>query len=205
MQNFSERIVAWSCRLESHLSRLSERGLVSNVDEMIRTRFWHGLHGSKFKEALRHRFERGESYRDLLTSSRSLEHEFNYVVSNQSSPRDLSSNRKMSNPKTEINLQETSNFQRQLDSLSKQLACMQKDFSAMQTSISNTLRPKSNQANSHPSKPPELRPFNPKSNQANSHPSKTPECFYCHEITHFIRDCPKLKRKNECSISGNVM
>ena len=87
----------------------------------------------------------------------------------------------------------------------------------MQTSISDTLRPKSNQANSHPSKPPELRPFNQQSNQANSHPSKPPElrpfnqqsnqanshpskppeCFYCHEVTHFIRDCPKLKRKNE--------
>ena len=118
MQNSSESVVAWSCRLESHLSRLSERGLASNVDEMLRTRFWHGLYGSKIKEALRHRFERGESYKDLFTSARSLEHEFSYVASNQSSPRDLSSNKQMFNPNTKINLQETSNFQKQLDALS---------------------------------------------------------------------------------------
>ena len=29
--------------LESHLSILSERGISLNVDEMLRTRFWHGL------------------------------------------------------------------------------------------------------------------------------------------------------------------
>ena len=49
IQRSSKSVVAWASRLESHLSRLSERGLAANVYEMFHTRLWHGLSSSKVK------------------------------------------------------------------------------------------------------------------------------------------------------------
>ena len=177
IQRPSESVVAWACRLESHLSRLSERGLASNVDDMLRTRFWHGLSSSKVKEALRHRFERGESYKHLFTSARSLEHEFTSVTSNQWSSEDNTSRKSVSYSKAAVNVQQTGTLQSQLDSLSKQLASMQKEIISLKSSA--------------------------KPSTVQSPQSRKLECVYCHEVNHFIKDCPKLKRKNESSKSGN--
>jgi hypothetical protein len=76
-QNEKESIIAWGCRIESLLNKAKEQGTILGTEDMAKTKFWSGIRDEKIKSALRHKFDAGESFQELLKNARMLEHEFN--------------------------------------------------------------------------------------------------------------------------------
>lgn len=68
-QKERERAAVWACRLEDILSQL-------RAADMLRTKFFSGLHSGLTKNSLRHRFDANASYKDLLVAARVAELEF---------------------------------------------------------------------------------------------------------------------------------
>jgi hypothetical protein len=182
-QRLDEKVVAWGCRLETTLCKLRDRGLNVDSNAMLRSRFWHGLTDTKIKDALRHLFDGGANYQDLLTAGRSREHETirescsnlpesNVLVSKKSTVAKV-------NVQHSINVQQASVLEQKLEQITKQLAHMQKEMT-------------------------NLKQSHHKQNEPRQIVPDLVECFYCHDLGHFLRDCPKLKRKNAMSKpSGN--
>ena len=76
-QNENESVVAWGCRLESLLNKAKQQGTIEDTEDMARTKFWSGVRDERVKGALRHKFDSGENFQELLRNGRMLEHEFN--------------------------------------------------------------------------------------------------------------------------------
>jgi len=76
-QNETESIVAWGCRIESLLNKAKQQGTITGTEDMARTKFWSGIRDERVKAALRHKFDSGENFQELLKNGRMLEHEFN--------------------------------------------------------------------------------------------------------------------------------
>jgi hypothetical protein len=72
-QKSSDSIADWSCHLEDILSH-HQLIQLDQRDSMLRTRFFHGLHSDKIKNAIRHKFENG-TYEELLVLAREAEEE----------------------------------------------------------------------------------------------------------------------------------
>jgi hypothetical protein len=71
-----ETITDWSCRVESMIRKLKEKGSISTAGtDMARTKFFTGLACDKIKMGVRHKFENNVSYVELLKAARSLEQE----------------------------------------------------------------------------------------------------------------------------------
>ncbi len=77
-QGANERVAAWGCRLEDLLSDILEQGGISEnaSEDMLRTKFWHGLRDPRIREATRHHIDGGMSYEDLFREVRKVEQEF---------------------------------------------------------------------------------------------------------------------------------
>jgi len=168
----TEKVVVWGCRLESILSRLRDRGLSSDSNVMLRSRFWHGLSDLKIKNALRHRFDNGESFQELMTSARSVEHESTRVLSSEAKVLDIRTCDPKHNRTAKVNVQQTAGLEKTLQEFGNQLASIKKEIAKLKEGGMNKA------SGPIPSSGSNL------------------ECFYCHEVGHFIRDCAKLKRKN---------
>lgn len=78
-QNDTESVVAWGCRIESLLNKAKEQGTIQGTEDMARTKFWSGIRHDKIKAALRHRFDAGDPFQELLKKARMLEQEFQSV------------------------------------------------------------------------------------------------------------------------------
>lgn len=73
-QGESEQVAVWACRLEDILSRVTASSgsaiSPSNSADMLRTKFWSGLSSPNVRNALRHRYDNGVAYDDLLVAAR---------------------------------------------------------------------------------------------------------------------------------------
>jgi len=75
-QSDTEMVAEWSCGLESLLAKARQRGAsLSNIDGMLRSKFWASLRDDRVKNGTRHRFDRGDSFEMLLEYARQIEHE----------------------------------------------------------------------------------------------------------------------------------
>ena len=75
-QKDTESVVAWGCRIESLLKKAKEQGTIQGTEDMAKTKFWSGIRDDKIKAALRHNFDGGASFHELLMKARRLEHEY---------------------------------------------------------------------------------------------------------------------------------
>ncbi|ELT92632.1 hypothetical protein CAPTEDRAFT_214976, partial [Capitella teleta] len=84
-QEARESVAEWACRIEELVAQLERRDALSAgaANGMLRTKFYSGLSRSQLRSALRHRFDRGESYAKLLVAARVAELEVSSVGSNQ--------------------------------------------------------------------------------------------------------------------------
>ncbi|XP_013415476.1 uncharacterized protein LOC106177286 [Lingula anatina] len=76
-QTKAESVAAWACRLEDMVSKLtlkkppavSEDGAKS----MLRLKFYNGLYSSSVRQLLRHRYDSGATFDELLVEARTIE------------------------------------------------------------------------------------------------------------------------------------
>ena len=75
-QRESEKVAMWVCRLETILSKLPVGTFTPDASKgMLRTKFYSGLRLSVMRNALRHSFDGGATYEDLLVAARVAERE----------------------------------------------------------------------------------------------------------------------------------
>ena len=74
-QETREDIASWACRIEDLLAQLRAKNAVtSEVSEvMLKTKFYSGLRLANVKNAIRHKFDGGDSYSDLIVAARVAE------------------------------------------------------------------------------------------------------------------------------------
>ena len=76
----NENIVSWSCRIEEMIDRALDQGEVqeSEMDEMLRVRFWHGLQ-ENLRDKSRHKYDQLQTFDELhvRTALRQIELEYN--------------------------------------------------------------------------------------------------------------------------------
>lgn len=75
-QRSSESVVSWSCRIESILARAQQKGAqIGNPDNVLRAKFYRGLRDFRLRDSIRHHFDNGAAFSQLLQSARQMEHE----------------------------------------------------------------------------------------------------------------------------------
>jgi hypothetical protein len=74
-QTSKETVATWACRVEELCAQLRSRQAVETAAEqsMLRTKFFTGLYKPAVKSALRHKFDGGEEYSQLLVAARVAE------------------------------------------------------------------------------------------------------------------------------------
>lgn len=91
-QKDSESVVAWGCRIETLLKTAKEQGTIQATEDMAKTKFWSGIKDQQIKSALRHKFDSGVTFEELLKRARMLELEYqpkSVNVKAQSVPSDF--------------------------------------------------------------------------------------------------------------------
>lgn len=76
-QDADQSCTAWGCKLEELMLEIRDKGTFSieTTSDMLRSKFWTGLKSERTKAALRHRFDAGDTFEDLLKKARITETE----------------------------------------------------------------------------------------------------------------------------------
>ena len=167
-QKEGEKAVIWGCRLEQMLSQLRNRGFVQpNEDQMLRSKFWGGLTNVHLKNALRHRFDSGQNFQQLLLAARIIEHE---AVENTtdvlSTDVKVLGSGKSTKAQAQVKSQQSVSHDSKLDDILRKMERLGDRIKGLE----------------------EQRKSLPKTTEARA-------CFYCKKDGHLIRDCLKLQRK----------
>ena len=85
-----ESISSWACQLEELLGKIKEPNLTA-ARGMLRSRFWMGIPKGRIKNALKHYFDQGASFEELVKQSRLLENDGS-VVFNSSQALNINCN-----------------------------------------------------------------------------------------------------------------
>lgn len=74
-QQKDESIASWACRLEGIIAKLRNKENLTKEDEesRLRSKFFSGLHKQNLKTAIRHYYDEGKTYKDLLVAARIAE------------------------------------------------------------------------------------------------------------------------------------
>ena len=75
-----ESMSSWACRLEELLGKIREPASLTAARGMLRSRFWTGIQSGQIKNALRHHFDQGASFEELVKQSRVVENDGSVVV-----------------------------------------------------------------------------------------------------------------------------
>lgn len=162
-----ETVAAWGCRLESLLSQAKDKGIVTgDADEMLRSRFWSGLKNLELKNALRHRFDGGQSFTQLMLAARAVEQEDTPGDGRRSHAIHVEEKTRADRvvvkaQQAELSENKMETLIRQMDDISARLNRMEDDRGNNRTTT--TVRGRGR--------------------------------FYCHKDDHLIRDCPARKAK----------
>ena len=71
----AETVASWACRLEGIMAQIRKKENLDRdtEDSQLRSKFFAGLFKSNVKTAVRHKYDQGASYRDLLVAARVAE------------------------------------------------------------------------------------------------------------------------------------
>lgn len=168
-QKSDEDVAVWGCRLETMLNQAKEKGLIAeNLDDMKRSKFWSGLHSRDMSNALRHRYDSGESFTSLLVAARSVEHE--WCMHKEETKKVPET--KVKPESAHVRSQQAEPQNEKLDQIMKNLQQLSSRLRSLEEKGAAAVPQRSN--------------FNRKD---------PPECYYCRKRGHMIRDCYALKRK----------
>ena len=176
-QNQNESVAEWSCRLEDIVSHPKLEVTEVQKADMLKSRFFYGLNSDLVRNAIRHCFTTSD-YNQLVVLAREAEYEMS-----------CKSNKAVSKP------QIIDPVQKALEEISKSL----KELKTKSDGWENRLKVVEGQFGSG---------NQPKQNQSFSGFSGKfqPQqivCFYCKEVGHFKRDCPKRLNAKGSASQGN--
>ena len=178
-QKADESVNAWGCRLETILSQpqLSKTPRPQRLT-MLREKFWRGLRSETVRNALRHRFDGGLTYDELLVYAREVEKEV-----------PMKSNASKAATKTKMSALQTAepSLSSQLADILKRLCSLEQQLPAKKESISRNQQGTGTQRKRNWSR------RKPQDKRYTS--SKKPGCFKCGKEDHFKKDCPHLNAK----------
>lgn len=74
-QESSQSLSSWGYKLELMMAKIKELGKFDSntCSEMLKSKFWIGLHDENIKSALRHKFDQGQTFEQLLKYARSVQ------------------------------------------------------------------------------------------------------------------------------------
>ena len=167
-QTSTESVADWSCRLEDILSHPQLQDM-SQRDDMLKSRFFHGLSNDSVQNAIRHRFKDG-NYEELLVLAREAESECK--VKAKAKP--------VSKPQV-------------VDGMQKQMDELKKLVTDLNTKVDNFTKGKLPNEKQVSQVKDKVKPSNEKTTQSSSNKVT---CNYCKQIGHYKSECQKLKALN---------
>ena len=176
-QKADESANTWGCRLEAFLTRPQFDNLRHTQKEsMLRERFWRGLRSLTERNALRHRFDTGATYEELLVCAREVESETPKPSSNPSSSKPPK--------KAQVSQAQSSD-----DKISSTLS----DILARLTALEKTMQPQASKDSKQPFKKKSHQQDKKTSGQGETSTDKKVFCFKCKKEGHYRNKCPDLK------------
>lgn len=180
-QRTDESVSAWSCRLESLLSELRHWQLEAR--QMLRSKFWSGLTNQRIKDAIRHHYEMGMAFEELLVEARAREKEFEHSCKKTSATTP---------GKEKSTVSKSASVQQPTDSdVAKQLKELVEEMRQMRTRLDVVEKTSRSSKTNHQKKPQEAKDSG-KSEESTSGQRKRRyyRCFPCRSDDHHIKDCP---------------
>lgn len=176
-QQPEEAITTWGCRLEDMMVCIQREGMFidATAKEMLKGKFFSGLHSDHVKSCIRHRLDAGDQYEELLKKARAFEIE--------------ESNKTSKGSTTKVHQQQTSSVDK-LDQILQQLRALD----GRVQKIENQSKPTKNQNQKFSS-------FTSNSSgQASQAKQQTQKrgpiiCHNCGELGHIRPRCPELQDK----------
>lgn len=183
VQEPDESVAAWSCRVRDILSRCPDPTYSTGpqAEAMLRQRFWAGLRSGEIKAAIRHRYDAGHVYSDLLVAARQVEQEIGlgkpkpaYQLSERPTVEEIN--------KIDLLLQKVSSLETEVANLKKERG-----------------REKAKQLDLNLSSSASVSDTNSSQTSSSSADKKSYHgtCPYCKKKGHKIEDCFKLQNKNK--------
>ena len=175
-QKPEENVVVWGCHLETLLSKVKRQSnLGGDCDEMLRTKFWSGLKDDHVRNGIRHKYDAGIPFSQLLVAAKTVEYEQRTHIATSANPSVAADTKKKSST-AHVQVQKES-AEDKLDELLKKMDAMGKRIQVLEKQ--HSVKPKSGAYKNYLAQP------------------ETRECFYCHNVGHIIKDCVLLQKKNQ--------
>ena len=186
-QKDAETVTGWSSRLKHLLHQLKRSGVHfpdEIITDILRTKFCSGLRETDIRVALRHKFDSGETYEQLLVAARTAEletHEMKTARSNLTAVHD---------PLADLSSKLDAVLQR-FDGLDARIGRLEKSGA----DTSQRTRPMN-----------QPTPASSPQDSASAHYPRKPrgQCNYCHQHGHWKSDCPSLNG-NKSALGGNQL
>lgn len=177
-QREDEMVAAWSCRLEDLVKQIKDRDASISLEvgqNMLRTKFWSGLKTSSLKNAIRHKFDGGSTYEQLLVAARVAELETSSQAVKPSKVQQVTPDK-------------SADIIKMLENLQLELNSEMKGIKQRLTQIESARA--HGGASKESSKKHDNVPF-------------TGKCHHCHKVGHKRPDCPVLLAKRKARQQGN--
>ena len=183
-QKGDESMNTWGCRLEALLTRPQLDQLRHHQKEsMLRERFWRGLNNDSVRNALRHRFDAGATYEELLVCAREVEAESPTTPSSSSSDKSSKSSKKA----------QVSQAQASDNNVSSQLADILARVIALEQKMQNPTSKHPKHTHSQNKGKTQQKGKSGNSQPKDSTTEKKITCFNCKKDGHYRSSCPDLK------------
>lgn len=145
-------------------------GDIGSRTEILRGRFFTGLHDAYVRNAIRHHYDGKLPYGDLIVVARRAEMEKTKPTSRAAKTQGVAADNTDSKKEDK------------LDQLMKQM----KKFEEQIKQLQNNNRPQSSATNRNSQR---------QGQQKDKPTQRTNKCFYCQEPGHMVRECPKIPKQ----------
>ena len=193
-QGEQESITSWGCRIEDVMTLINRQGSFNTQvsRDMLRSKFWSGLHSEYVKSAIRHKFDAGDSFEELLRMARIVEMEH----TGQGQKKQTSQPAKTQHQPQVIdnNTQKLDEILKQLRSLDGRIQKLEKHQPSNPARVQNKVV--QHEEHNQGTQPTQQKPRTFKKDFRRSQQPGKRICHECGDPSHIRPNCPKLQDKS---------